>query len=59
MQEFLAQKGVAFEERDITKDERFVAELEDMGYAATPVTVIDGETMLGFDRKRLEELLKE
>lgn len=59
MQEFLAGKGVAFEERDITANERFVDELEDLGYAATPVTVIDGETVLGFDRKKLEEMLKE
>lgn len=59
VQEFLAQKGVSFEERDITKDEKYVDELDEMGYASTPVTIIDGETVLGFDRKRLEELLKE
>ncbi|MDP2728068.1 MAG: glutaredoxin family protein [Dehalococcoidia bacterium] len=57
VQEFLAQKGIAFEERDISKDEKALAELEDLGYMATPVTVIDGEPALGFDRRRLEELL--
>lgn len=59
VQEFLAQKGVSFEERDITKNEKYVDELDEMGYASTPVTIIDGETVLGFDRRRLEELLKE
>lgn len=59
VQEFLAQKGVSFEERDITKDEKYVDELDEMGYASTPVTIIDGETVLGFDRRRLEELLRE
>ena len=59
VQEFLAQKGVSFEEKDITKDEKYVDELDEMGYASTPVTIIDGETVLGFDRRRLEDLLKE
>jgi glutaredoxin len=59
VQEFLAQKGVSFEEKDITKDEKYVDELDEMGYASTPVTIIDGEVVLGFDRRRLEELLKE
>lgn len=59
VQEFLAQKGVAFEARDVSQDEKALAELKGLGYMTTPVTVIDGETVLGFDRKRLEELLKE
>ncbi len=59
MQEYLAAKGVEYEERDITQDEKYVAELEEMGYMATPVTTIDGESVLGFDRRRFEELLKE
>jgi hypothetical protein len=34
--------------------------LEDLlklGYKATPVTVIDGEVVVGFDRGKLERLL--
>lgn len=34
-----------------------LAELERLGYRATPVTVIDGEVVVGFDRGRLERLL--
>jgi hypothetical protein len=30
-----------------------------MGYRATPVTVIDGEVVVGFDRGKLERLLEE
>lgn len=33
-------------------------ELERLGYATTPVTVIDGEAVIGFDRKRLAALLE-
>jgi hypothetical protein len=34
-----------------------MAELERLGVATTPVTVIDGEVVIGFDRKRLSALL--
>lgn len=32
-------------------------ELVKIGVMTTPVTVIDGEVVVGFDQKRLEELL--
>ena len=56
-QEYLAQKGVEFEDRDVAGNESFLKELEDLGFATTPVIVIDGETVVGFDRKRLDQLL--
>ena len=34
-------------------------ELVKIGVMTTPVTVVDGEVIVGFDRKRLEELLSE
>ena len=34
-----------------------MAELQQMGYRATPVTVVDGQVVIGFDRGRLERLL--
>jgi hypothetical protein len=34
-----------------------MAELVEIGHLTTPVTVIDGEVVVGFDRKKLEELL--
>ena len=34
-----------------------MADLERLGYATTPVTVIDGEVVVGFDRTRLAALL--
>jgi len=32
-------------------------ELLKLGYRATPVTIIDGEVVVGFDRGKLERLL--
>lgn len=32
-------------------------ELLEMGYRATPVTLIDGEAVVGFDQEKIEKLL--
>jgi len=34
-----------------------MTELQTLGYQATPVTIIDGEVVVGFDRGKLERLL--
>ena len=36
-----------------------MAELVKIGVMTTPVTVVDGDVVVGFDRRRLEELLSE
>ena len=56
-EEFLSENGVAFERRDIINDPTAMGELMKIGVMTTPVTVIDGEVVIGFNRKRLEELL--
>ena len=57
VKEFLSQEGIEFEERNVAADEGAFAELEKIGALSTPVTVIDGEAVIGFDRAKLEELL--
>ncbi len=57
MKEFLHQKGVTFTEKDISVDDQALNELTDKGFFATPVTVIDGEAVVGFNRAKLEQLL--
>ena len=57
MKEFLSRKGVAYTERDISRDQQALDELSRLGYMTTPVTTIDGEVVVGFDQKRLEALL--
>lgn len=57
VKEFLSQNGIAYEEKDISADEAALQELMQMGVFTTPATVIDGEVVVGFDRKRLAELL--
>lgn len=58
VKEFLSQRGVEFVDRDSVEDEEALAELEELGYMTTPVTVIDEEVIVGFDRERLEQLLE-
>ena len=57
VKEFLSQNNIDFTDRDVSKDDSALAELEKLGYMTTPVILVDGETVVGFDRARLEELL--
>ena len=44
-------------EKDISQDPAALDELMATGFAATPVTIIDGDAVVGFNRTRLEQLL--
>ena len=55
--EYLLQREIPFEEKDILNDKSAMAELMKIGVLTTPVTVIDGEVVVGFDKSRFEELL--
>jgi glutaredoxin 3 len=57
VEEFLSQRGVSYTTRDVAADEDAMSDLETLGYLTTPVTVIDGEIVVGFDRTKLEALL--
>ena len=43
--------------KNIREDPEALEELLRLGQRATPVTIIDGEVVVGFDRGRLERLL--
>ncbi len=54
VKEFLSQNRIEYTERNIAADETALTELEKLGYMTTPVTVIDSEIVVGFDRAKLE-----
>ena len=56
-EDFLSERGVAFERRDVINDPTAMAELVQLGVMTTPVTAIDGQVVVGFDRRKLETLL--
>ncbi len=58
VKEFLSQNKIEFVDRNIAADEAALVELEKLGYMTTPVTVIDGQVVVGFDRDKLQKLLK-
>jgi glutaredoxin 3 len=41
----------------VRADRAALKELLDMGYQSTPVTIIDGEAIVGFDQSKIEEIL--
>jgi glutaredoxin 3 len=55
--EFLSQKGVQFVEKNVRADKAALKELLDQGFQSTPVTIIDGQSVVGFDQAKLIELL--
>lgn len=55
--EFLSQHRIPFEDRDISQDPAALQELEKLGYMTTPVTVIDGQVVVGFDMAKFKQLL--
>jgi glutaredoxin 3 len=55
--EFLSQKGVQFVEKNVRADKAALKELLDQGFQSTPVTIIDGQSVIGFDQAKLTELL--
>ncbi len=57
VKEFLSRNGITYEEKDVSADEAALHELMHMEVFTTPATVIKGEVVVGFDRKRLAELL--
>ena len=60
MKEFLSQKGVQFTEVDVSRDAAAAQELaRRTGRLAVPVTDIDGNLVVGFDRAQLEHYLSQ
>ncbi len=58
LKEFLSQKGIRFRDYDVSRDPAAAQQLMTRtAQMAVPVTLIDGQTIIGFDRGRLEQAL--
>ena len=55
--EYLNEKGVSYEEKNIQTDPSARKELMQKGHMGVPVIIVNGEEIAGFDKARLEELL--
>jgi S1-C subfamily serine protease len=58
LKEFLSSKGIPYQDHDVTTEPQAAQEVVKLtGQNGVPVTVIDGQTVVGFDQPRLEWLV--
>ncbi len=56
--EYLSQKQVPFEDKDVMADPSALEDLKKLGYMTTPVLVIDGTVVVGFDQAKIDTALR-
>lgn len=58
LKEFLKEKGIEFEEIDVSKDEKSRDEMiKKSGRLEAPIIEIDGQIVVGFDKEKIVKLL--
>jgi len=56
--EYLSQRNVQFDDRDITNNTFALEELKKLGYMTTPVLLIDASVIVGFDTAKIDAALR-
>ena len=58
LKEFLKEKGIEFEEIDVSKDEKSREEMiKKSGRLEAPIIEINGQIVVGFDKEKIVKLL--
>ncbi len=58
MKAYLSERGIAYEDKDVSRDPQAVRELvQTWNSRGTPTLVVDGQVVIGFDRARIDALL--
>jgi len=56
---YLSKNKIEFEYIDVSKDEKQLQKMiKDSGQMGVPVVDIDGEIIIGFDKEKIDKLLK-
>lgn len=55
--EYLQEKGVQYIEKNVSTDIEAKKELMKKGFMGVPVIFVDGESISGFDKEKLDEML--
>ena len=59
LKEYLEKNNIQFEEIDVSKDEKQLQHMIKIsGQMGVPVLEIDGNVVVGFDKQKIDELLK-
>ena len=56
--EYLKTKGIPYTEKDVSHDRAAASELASVNIMGVPAFKINGEYIIGFDRNRIEEMIK-
>jgi glutaredoxin-like YruB-family protein len=57
--DYLKSKGIEFTEKNVSTDMEARKELMGMGYMGVPIILVDDEVIEGFNKAKLDELIKE
>jgi len=58
LKDFLKEKGIEFEEIDVSQDEKAKEEMiKKTGRLEAPIIEIDGQIVVGFDKEKIVKLL--
>jgi len=56
---YFKKNNIEFEDIDVSKDEKQLQKMiKDSGQMGVPVVDIDGEVIIGFDKEKIDRLLK-
>lgn len=55
---YLSEKGIDFDRRNIRDDPEAAEEAKGMGEGRLPIIVIDGHTVTGFDKEKIDLFLR-
>jgi glutaredoxin 3 len=59
LKKYLKNNAIDFEEIDVSKDEKQLQKMiKDSGQMGVPVVDIDGEIIVGFNKEKIDNLLK-
>jgi len=55
--EYLKERGLIYEERNVSTDPLAKKELIEMGYMGVPIIMVDEKVIEGFNKNKLDEIL--
>lgn len=56
--EYFSSKGLSYQDFDVSQDRKALEEMVRIsGQMGVPVIVIDGEVIVGFDRRKIDSLI--
>lgn len=55
--EYFKEKGLSYEEKNVSTDTQSKKELMAMGYMGVPIIMVDEDVIEGFNKNKLDEIL--